>query len=93
MQRSSSRVKLRGVLSVSKIIRSSSCHQKFFEVPIVPVLMKKVVRELKAANIESAIIRPTGYYSEIGQFVARARKGFIMVAESMVILAPIDHWG
>jgi len=40
---------------------------------------EKFVRELKAANIESAIIRPTGYYSEIGQFVARARNGFMLM--------------
>ncbi len=40
---------------------------------------EKFVRELKAANIESAIIRPTGYYSEIGQFVARARSGFMLM--------------
>ena len=40
---------------------------------------EKFVRELKAAKIESAIIRPTGYYSEIGQFVARARRGFMLM--------------
>ncbi len=38
---------------------------------------EKFVRELQAANIESAIIRPNGFFSEIGQFVARARKGFM----------------
>ena len=40
---------------------------------------EKFVRELKAAPLESAIIRPTGYYSEIGQFVARAQKGFMLM--------------
>ncbi|MEI7825760.1 MAG: SDR family oxidoreductase [Chlorobiaceae bacterium] len=51
---------------------------------------EKFVRELKAANIESAIIRPTGYYSEIGQFVARARKGFmLMVGEGYQRSNPI----
>lgn len=40
---------------------------------------EKFVRELKASPIESTIIRPTGYYSEIGQFVARARRGFMLM--------------
>jgi uncharacterized protein YbjT (DUF2867 family) len=38
---------------------------------------EKFVKELQAASIESAIIRPNGFFSEIGQFVARARKGFM----------------
>lgn len=38
---------------------------------------EKFVRELQAAGIESAVIRPNGFYSEIGQFVSRARKGFM----------------
>jgi uncharacterized protein YbjT (DUF2867 family) len=38
---------------------------------------EKFVKELQAAKIESAIIRPNGFFSEIGQFVARARKGFM----------------
>ena len=40
---------------------------------------EKFVRELKASNIDSTIIRPTGYYSEIGQFVARALRGFTLM--------------
>ncbi len=40
---------------------------------------EKFVRELKAANIDSAIIRPNGFYSEIGQFVARASSGFMLM--------------
>jgi uncharacterized protein YbjT (DUF2867 family) len=39
---------------------------------------EKFVKELQAAKIESAIIRPTGYFSEIGQFVARTRKGYML---------------
>ena len=38
---------------------------------------EKFVRELQAAKIESAIIRPNGFFSEIGQFVSRARKGIM----------------
>jgi len=39
---------------------------------------EKFVKELQAAKIESAVIRPTGYFSEIGQFVARTRKGYML---------------
>jgi uncharacterized protein YbjT (DUF2867 family) len=38
---------------------------------------EKFVRELQAAGIDSAVIRPNGFFSEIGQFVSRARKGFM----------------
>uniref|UniRef100_Q3ATL8 NAD(P)-binding domain-containing protein n=1 Tax=Chlorobium chlorochromatii (strain CaD3) TaxID=340177 RepID=Q3ATL8_CHLCH len=40
---------------------------------------EKFVRELKAAKIDSTIIRPNGFFSEIGQFVARAHKGFMLL--------------
>jgi uncharacterized protein YbjT (DUF2867 family) len=39
---------------------------------------EKFVRELQAAKIESAIIRPNGFFSEIGQFVARAKRGYMI---------------
>ncbi|NTW83021.1 MAG: SDR family oxidoreductase [Chlorobiaceae bacterium] len=39
---------------------------------------EKFVKELQAAKIESTIIRPNGFFSEIGQFVARARRGFML---------------
>jgi len=39
---------------------------------------EKFVRELQAARIDSTIIRPNGFFSEIGQFVARARRGFML---------------
>lgn len=39
---------------------------------------EKFVRELQAAKIESTIIRPNGFFSEIGQFVARARRGYMI---------------
>lgn len=39
---------------------------------------EKFVRELQASKIESTIIRPNGFYSEIGQFVTRARRGYMI---------------
>jgi uncharacterized protein YbjT (DUF2867 family) len=39
---------------------------------------EKFVRELQAAKIESAIIRPNGFFSEIGQFVSRAIRGYMI---------------
>jgi uncharacterized protein YbjT (DUF2867 family) len=38
---------------------------------------EKFVKELQAAKIASTVIRPNGFFSEIGQFVARAKKGFM----------------
>lgn len=40
---------------------------------------EKFVAALKVSNIDYAIIRPTGYFSEIGQFVARALSGFMLM--------------
>jgi uncharacterized protein YbjT (DUF2867 family) len=39
---------------------------------------EKFVRELQAAKIGSAIIRPNGFFSEIGQFVSRATRGYML---------------
>ena len=51
---------------------------------------EKFVKELQAAKIESTIIRPNGYYSEIGQFVARAKRGFMFwIGEGFVRSNPI----
>ncbi len=51
---------------------------------------EKFVRELQAAKIESTVIRPNGYYSEIGQFVARARRGFMFwIGDGFVRSNPI----
>jgi len=51
---------------------------------------EKFVKELQAAKIESVIIRPNGYYSEIGQFVARARRGFMFwIGDGFVRSNPI----
>ncbi len=51
---------------------------------------EKFVKELQAASIASTIIRPNGYYSEIGQFVARARRGFMFwIGEGFVRSNPI----
>lgn len=51
---------------------------------------EKFVKELQAAKIESAVIRPNGYYSEIGQFVARARRGFMFwIGDGFVLSNPI----
>jgi uncharacterized protein YbjT (DUF2867 family) len=51
---------------------------------------EKFVRELQAARIESAVIRPNGFYSEIGQLVARARRGFMFwIGDGFVRSNPI----
>ena len=51
---------------------------------------EKFVKELQAADIESTIIRPNGYYSEIGQFVSRARRGFMFwIGDGFVRSNPI----
>jgi uncharacterized protein YbjT (DUF2867 family) len=51
---------------------------------------EKFVKELQAAEIESTIIRPNGYYSEIGQFVSRARRGFMFwIGDGFVLSNPI----
>ncbi len=51
---------------------------------------EKFVKELQAAPLASTVIRPNGYFSELGQFVSRARRGFMFwIGEGHICSNPI----